>query len=223
MISKYSIVIFKNKSKIKVLKKFKKIKDAEVYFDDLRLKNEKIVFPVMVRNARQVRYEIGLIGPKKGKTEFFGKDDLGRNRKLITNEKKQTIYRLCNYKVEELIYDVLSKKRITFSEFIKTYLTFTGIKMFSKLNHKLILQEDNKLNLFSLKSQQEAERFFEILNDYIISNGRMDIMMVRDINTSHRKILYDLFKSQNLSIKMLYRRFTTHAPKIRTRCLKSES
>lgn len=220
---KYSVLLFKNKSEVKVLKRFEKLNEGEFYFDELLKTNQKILFPVKVRNARVVSYEVALVGPKRKKKEFFTKDEIGRNKKLIIADKHLGIYKISPYRIEERIYDVFEKKRIGINEFIDKYLGFGGIKMISKLNHKLIIQEDDKILLFSLKSQSEAGRFLRILQEYLISNGRIDVIAVRDMNRSHRRMLYDLFKKNNLSIKMLYRRFTTHKPKIAIRRLKPES
>ena len=112
-------------------------------------------------------------------------------------------------KVEELIYDVKTKEKISVPKFIKTYLPKTSIKLLSKLNNKVVLQNDDKINLFSLKSEDDADRFLDSLSNHLISNGRLDCILVKDTSKSQKKYLYDVLQSQGIDKSVLYRRFTT--------------
>jgi hypothetical protein len=114
-----------------------------------------------------------------------------------------------DYSVEEYLYDVSTKKKISFNSFIKTYLPKSGIKLLSKLNNKISIQNDDEVNLVSLKSINECSRFMDILENYLISEGRLDCILVKDTSKQQKKYLYDLLEKKGINKSFLYRRFTT--------------
>ena len=104
---------------------------------------------------------------------------------------------------------MLSKNKISFGGFIKKYLTRSGIKLISKLNNKVAIQNDNEVNLVSLKSIDECSRFINVLEDYLIKNGRLDCILVKDTSKQQKKYLYTILESKGIDKSFLYRRFTT--------------
>ena len=66
---------------------------------------------------------------------------------------------ISNYKIEETIYDVTKKEKITLNKFYENYIFKKGVILISKLNNKVVLQEDNNVYLFSLKNENESKRF----------------------------------------------------------------
>jgi ABC-type ATPase with predicted acetyltransferase domain len=144
---------------------------------------------------------------------LYKRDSVGRSVKVTLDNGEREIIELSPYNLEEQIFDIKNKKRIFFSEFIEKYLPKKNIKMLSKLNHKIIVQNEDKINLFSLKSEVDAERFMSILGSYFLESRRADTLFVRDINTSQRKYLYDLLINAGYSKQTLYRKFTTHPSK----------
>ena len=117
--------------------------------------------------------------------------------------------KIVDYNIEELLYDVDKKNKISFGGFIKKYLTSSGIKLISKLNNKVAIQNDDKVNLVSLKSIDECSRFIDVLEDYLIKNGRLDCILVKDTSKQQKKYLYTILESKGIDKSFLYRRFTT--------------
>jgi hypothetical protein len=140
---------------------------------------------------------------------YFIKDDMGRQVKVELDTDDFKLVEVRKYKVEELIYDVKTKEKISVPKFIKNYLPKTSVKLLSKLNNKVVLQNDDKINLFSLKSEDDADRFLDSLSEYLINNGRMDCILVKDTSKPQKKYLYDVLQSQGIDKSVLYRRFTT--------------
>jgi hypothetical protein len=121
-----------------------------------------------------------------------------------------SILNLKPYRDEDLIYDVKNKKKITTQEFIKRYLKGDGLKMVSVLNNKVILQRDEKIDLFSLKNESECTRFVECLSSHFFKIKRGDCLFIKDCSSPQRKYLYELLESNGFDKKGLYRKFTTY-------------
>jgi hypothetical protein len=111
--------------------------------------------------------------------------------------------------MEEFIFDIKKNKRISFESFIKSYLPKGSLKLVSKLNHKIVVQDDDKINLFSLKCDDDCLRFLKILESYLSGRGRIDCMVVSDSSKEQKKYLYDLLESKGISKSILYKRSTT--------------
>jgi hypothetical protein len=207
---KYLIVLFKNKKRKKILNKFKTLEKANLYFNKLITKNKDIKFPVEFENGSESKYEVGFL--ESGSTNFdlyFVKDFLGRQIKVELDDPDYRLLKIMDYSVEEYLYDVSTKKKISFNSFIKTYLPKSGIKLLSKLNNKISIQNDDEVNLVSLKSINECSRFMDILENYLISEGRLDCILVKDTSKQQKKYLYDLLEKKGINKSFLYRRFTT--------------
>ena len=83
------------------------------------------------------------------------------------------------------------------------------LKTISKLNNKIVVQSNDNFTLFTLKNEEDSERLLETLESYFIKNGRNDCIFVKDLNTVHRKWLYDVLENNGFDRKKLYRKFTT--------------
>jgi hypothetical protein len=81
--------------------------------------------------------------------------------------------------------------------------------MVSSLNNKIVIQNNDEINLFSFKSQEESIRFIDCLSNYFFKIKRGDCIFVKDISSAQRKYLFDILKSKGFDKKMLYRKFTT--------------
>lgn len=207
---KYLIVLFKNKKRKKILNKFKTLERANLYFNDLIKKSNEVKFDVRFENGRSSKYEVGFL--ESGSTNFdlyFVKDDLGRQIKVDLDDPDYKLLKISEFKLEEYIYDVQTKKKISFNKFLKDYLPKTGIKLLSKLNNKIAIQNDDQLNLVSLKSIDECSRFIDILESYLFNEGRLDCILVKDTSKDQKKYLYDLLEKKGINKSFLYRRFTT--------------
>ena len=209
--SNYLVVLFKNKKKKKIIKKFITLSRAKNYFDGLVEKSNEVIFEVLVENGKECKFELGLISLSVNQSSpVYMTDELGRSIKVKLEENGMSILHLKPFRDEDLIYDVKNKKKITTQEFIKRYLKGDGLKMVSVLNNKVILQRDEKIDLFSLKNESECSRFVECLSSYFFKIKRGDCLFIKDCSSPQRKYLYELLESNGFDKKVLYRKFTTY-------------
>ena len=115
-----------------------------------------------------------------------------------------------DFRVEEQIYDIQKRKKILTETFIKNYLKGDGLKMISTLNNKIIVQFDEKCNLFSVKSSGEAGRYIDSLSQHFYNINRKDCMFVKDESTAQKKYLFELLFNLGIDKRILYRQYTTH-------------
>lgn len=209
--SNYLVVLFKNKKKKKIIKKFVTLSRAKNYFDGLIEKSNEVIFEVLVENGKECKFELGLISLTTNQSSpVYMTDEFGRSIKVKLEENGMSILNLKPFRDEDLIYDVRNKKKITTQEFIKRYLKGDGLKMVSVLNNKVILQRDEKIDLFSLKNESECSRFVECLSSYFFKIKRGDCLFIKDCSSPQRKYLYELLESNGFDKKVLYRKFTTY-------------
>jgi hypothetical protein len=210
------VVLFKNKKKKKIIKKFVTLSRAKNYFEELINKSNEVIFEVLVENGKDCKFELALIEMSSNQNApVYMTDDFGRNVKVKLEENNMSISSIKPYKEEDLIYDVGNKKKITTQEFIKRYLRGDGLKMISVLNNKIILQRDEKIDLFSLKNESECSRFIDCLSSYFFKIKKGDCLFIKDYSSPQRKYLYELLESNGFDKKVLYRKFTTY-PSSRT-------
>jgi hypothetical protein len=138
---------------------------------------------------------------------------MGRQIKVDLDDDEYNIIYINEYKIQERIYDVTNKKKINFNEFVTKYLSNKNIKMISKLNNKVVIQDDNKINLFSFKNVFESKRFLEVLNNYLMSNNRVDVIVIFDSSKPQKKYLYNILSEMGIDKKLLYRTTTTFKPR----------
>ena len=79
--------------------------------------------------------------------------------------------------------------------------------MISKLNNKIVVQDDLIYNIFSFKNDSDCSRFLDILE---LSVEPKNFMIVRDFSSAQKKYLYDLLVDSGFKIDFLYRQSTTH-------------
>jgi hypothetical protein len=206
---KYLIVLFKNKERKKIIKKFKTHQRAKEFFDN-QIKNNKVVFEKGVENGKSCSFEIGLL--ERDSTNFdsyFIKDSLGRQVKVDIDDPDYKVLQISNYSVEEFIYDISKNKKISIDKFISEYLKRGSIKLISKLNNKIVVQDDDKFSLFSLKSDDDCFRFTQVLQKYLVEKNRIDCIIVLDSSLPQKKYLYSLLESRGISKSILYKKSTT--------------
>ena len=205
----YIVVLFKNKSKKKIINKFKTKERATAFYKKMIDEND-IIFDCQTENGKSCFFELGLLEKNTGNFDsYFIKDDMGRQVKVELDVNDYRLIEVRKYKVEELLYDVDKKEKISVPKFIKSYLPKTSVKLLSKLNNKVVLQNDDDVNLFSLKSEDDADRFLDSLSDHLIQNGRMDCILVKDTTKQQKKYLYSILQDKGIDKSVLYRRFTT--------------
>lgn len=210
MINEFNVVIFKNKRKKKVIKKYKDLRRSIEFFDKIVENNSKIIFEKKLENGLDCIHDLCIIGPYQPNSDFFIKDQLGRNIKVFSENNEFTIYKISEYKIEEKIYHINKNIKLSYDTFVKKFVITSGLKCISKLNNKIIHQVDDVINLFSCKSQEDCDRFFDLIESFITKNNRMDCLLVRDYDSNQKKYLYSILSNYGISKKSLYRHSTTH-------------
>jgi hypothetical protein len=206
----YLVVLFKNKKKKKIIKKFITFNRAKLFYDNLVNESQEVIFNVEVESGEECRYEIGLVEMSgKQLVPVYMTDEFGRSIKVKLDDEGMTLFQISQYKKEELIYDVKESKKITVNELIKKYLRGDGMKMVSVLNNKVVVQQEEKFHLFTLKNEQESSRFVDCLSLHFFKIKRGDCLFVKDYSSAQRKYLYGILESNGFSKRVLYRKFTS--------------
>ena len=155
---KYLIVLFKNKERKKIIKKYKSFENAKKYFNTSLDDNKQILFDKKVENGKFCDYEIGIVETNPNDFEnYFVKDEFGRQVKIEIDDPSFKILNLSKFKIEDSIYDIKDNKKLGLISFIRKYIQKDGVKLVSKLNNKIIVQNDDSINIFSLKSESESK------------------------------------------------------------------
>jgi predicted Fe-Mo cluster-binding NifX family protein len=206
----YMVVLFKDKTKKKIIKKFITFKKAKSFYNDLLKKSDEVIFNVEVESGKECKYEVGIVElSSKQLVPVYMTDEFGRSIKVKLNEDGMTLFQISPYKKEELIYDIKESKKITVQDLIKKYMRGDGLKMVSVLNNKVVVQEDEKINLFTLKSEKEASRLVDCMSLHFFKIKRGDCLFIKDYSSTQRKYLYTLLESNGFSKRVLYRKFTS--------------
>jgi hypothetical protein len=206
----YLIVLFKNKVKKRIIKKFKTLKNSDEYYKKLIQESDEVIFDKQFENGFKSEYEIALLGKKKGNDEvIYIKDSFGRQSKVNLEDDDFTILKVQPYKVDEQFLDYATKKKINTKELLKKYLSGVGLKMVSKLNNKIIVQNDNTINLFTFKNEDDSSRFIDNLSKIFIEQKKIDCMFVKDSSLSQRKYLYNILVNYGFPKSYLFRQSTT--------------
>lgn len=183
---------------------------AESFFETKIKKSNDVKFNVEVENSLDVKYELALLSNIEDKDATLYKlDELGRNTKIELTDSDYKIIKIEPYNIPEKIYDWSKNKRISFDEFFSTYFKTKELKSVFSVNNKIVIQVDEVVNLFSLKNVNESERFLNVLKDKMLEDKRSDGLFVKDMNTLHRKYLYEILEKNGIDKKRLYRQSTT--------------
>jgi hypothetical protein len=205
----YIVVLFKNKERKKIIKKFKTFDRAKKYYEGL-LKTNDVFFDKVIEENVPCHFELSLLEFKPSDhTPVFIKDEIGRQFKAELDDNNYKIIKINPYKLEELIYDVSKNVRISFDKFIKNYISGGSLKLISKINNKVVVQNDENVNLFTFKTESESFRFLEILEKFLIDSGNKNCVLVYDTSKTQKKYMYDILHSMGISKKKLYRKYTS--------------
>ena len=207
----YFIVLFKNKEKKKIIKKFKTLKRAEKFYQEKLKISSDVLFHKEYVNGVKCLFELGIISDTPlNNDKMFVRDDFGRQIKVEMETSEYEIVKISPFFTEELILEHLSGKKYSFGKFIKKYLNKSGFKLVSKLNNKIIVQNDDSINLFTLKNIYDSERLINVLRDYCLNIKKTDCIFVKDTSTAQRKYIYGLLINKGFSKDYLFRLSTTH-------------
>jgi len=206
----FLIVLFKNKTRKKIINKFKTSKRALNFFNKILSDSDKVIFNREYENGSPCSFEIAIVEKSEKKLfPHFVTDEYGRNVKIELSDDDHDIIKIVKYNVDEQIFDNQINKRIYVNDFIKKYLGSDGLKMISSLNNKIIVQLDSNIYLFSLKTENDSSRFIDQLSSHFVKIKRFDCIFVKDVSTAQRKYLYNLLEEYGFSRKVLYRQSTT--------------
>jgi len=140
---KYSIVLFCNKKRVRVLYSCMKRTTVYEYWREYRtqVKPRFTKQQTGSRNNKDLIYELALIFPNnRWATDVWVKDSLGRNQKAKIENDKFRIKEIIPYWKEELIYDFKTKKRIRYHQVLDYILTINDIAQIFTLNKNLFVQ-----------------------------------------------------------------------------------
>jgi hypothetical protein len=208
----YIVVLFKNKTKKRIIKKFITYKRAQQFYSKLKKQSEEVLFDKIIENAEDCNFEIGLVElSSKQLFPIYLTDEMGRNVKVKLEDDNMTLVEVSVYKIEEEFFDQQTNKKITTSQFISLYLNKDGVKMISSLHNKIVLQNDDDYKLFSFKNVNESIRFIDCLSLHFFKIKRGDCLFVKDTSTAQKKYLLGILENKGYDKKMLYRKFTTYS------------
>ena len=181
------------------------------FYDNLLRESDVVIFNREYENGVRSTYEIAVLEQMSGTMlPVFLKDDIGRTIKVKLEDSDYTITKISKYKIDEDFLDYQTKKKITTKQFIRRYLSPDGLKMVSKLNNKVIVQNDDEFNLFTFKNDYDSSRFLDLLSEDFINKKRTDCMFVKDYTIQQRKYLYHLLVEKGFPKSYLQRHSTTH-------------
>jgi hypothetical protein len=210
----YQIVLFKNKVKKKIINKFKTHKKAIEFYNTLLKESDEVIFDKEYENGVKSNYELAVIEKMSGTLlPVFLKDEIGRTVKVKLEDNDYTITNINQYKQDETFLDYQTKKKINTKQFIRRYLSGDGLKMVSKLNNKVVVQNDDDYKLFTFKNDYDSSRFLDNLSENFMSSKRTDCMFVKDFSTQQRKYLYQILSEKGFPKSYLLRHSTTHPVK----------
>ena len=205
--NKYKIILFKNGKRVKCFFSSNSYKSIlRKYSTIINEKKPKLVIEYLSR--KKVRFELGVVTTESVDGNIFVKDTIGRTKEVVMGDTIYNIVKLLPYWKEELIYDHTSKSKITYLEFLSSYLNYKDFKQVFTLNNKLIVQNEDHFSLFSLKTVSDALRLIDIIEFELMDAGRMDCLFVRDTNTVQRKQLYDLLEREGYDRGFLRKQYT---------------
>jgi hypothetical protein len=204
----FSVIIFKNNKKRKILKSFVTEQKAIQFYEKKLKESSEILFDKQLENGSKCNYKLILTSKVCDVDKLYYFDDLGRNISINPKITDNLYIKKINmFNKEEKLYDVQENKKITFNKFVKKYLDKDKTIMLSKLNNKVVVQDDDNYSLFSLKTEDDCERFLRIVESKV---EKKNFIIVRDFTSPQRKYLYDLLVEKGFDIDFLYRTSTTH-------------
>ena len=185
-------VLFKSNIKKSAHKKYFKYKD-----------NNKVLYSrehIAYKKVKPVKYELLLLKEwEDSDTPFIGRDDMGRTIEIEDKNKKWTILEKVPYHYEEKFTVFNKVDRLSSIEIIKLILLkpHSGliIKQVNYINNKLLIHQNNDLDIIICKCSKDAEKLYCTLQDFYINNNLKNIMFTGKIN-KNKKSIYKIIKSK---------------------------
>ena len=209
MVTNFLVVLFKNKSRQKIIKKFIG-KDNCYKFYNKFISNQNIYFPVEFENGKQCKFEIAVLELDGKLSSTIHRDEFGRNIDHKVEGTDYMIVEIQNFKYEEKVYDISEKNKIPFLEIVNKFSKLKELKSVFKINNKVVFQSDDLIKVYSCKTDFESKRFLDELQRYCLENKKTDYLISYSEDIANKKDLYRILTNRGFDIKMLYRRSTTH-------------
>ena len=207
-ITSYQIVLFNNKSKKRIVATSRIFTNINKKYKEIH-KKSNVIFPVKYNKKRECVFELALVCVGKcKKNQIHRRDELGRLTEVTMKNKKYQIIKIKPFDIEEKIYDHQLGRRIEFKELYDRYLNSKNIMQIYSLNNKIVIQNNDLFNLFSLKNVSESSRFLSCIKKYFTDNGKFNFLISRDLSTIQRKELYNLLETKGFCRKLLYKHYT---------------
>jgi hypothetical protein len=204
----FNVILFKNNRKRKILKSFVREQKAIEFYKKKLKESSEIIFSVEYESGKPCTYKLALVSKNCENEKIYYEDSLGRNISVDPKISDNLYIKQLNmFNKEEKLYDVQENKKITFNSFLKKYLNKDKTYMISKLNNKVVVQEDENYLLFSLKNEDDCSRFLNLVES---KAENKNFIIVRDYSSPQRKYLYDILIEKGFDIDFLYRTKTTH-------------
>jgi len=205
--NKYKIILFKNGKRVKCFFSSNSYKSILRKYSNI-INEKKPKFIIEYLSRKKIRFEVGVVTTESVSDSIFVKDELGRTKEIAMGNTVYNIVKLLPYWKEEFIYDHTTKSKVPYLDFLSTYLNYKDFKQVFTLNNKLVVQNDEEFNLFSLKTVSDASRLIDLIEFELMDAGRMDCLFVRDTSTVQRKQLYDLLERKGYDRNFLRKQYT---------------
>lgn len=210
MKKKYSIVLFCNKKRVKVLYSCQKRTTIHDYWSEFKTqKRPRFLKQQTSKRNQEALYELALIFPNnRWATKTYVKDSIGRLIEAKIEDNKFRIKEIIPYWKEELIYDFQIKKRIRYHEMLEDIMKINDIGQIFTLNNKLFVQNEDDIRLYGNKNINDAERLFELIREDLLKKKKGNFIFVKDVTTAQRKTLYTLLESKGFKRTELFRHYS---------------
>ena len=205
---KYHIILFNNKKKKRVLFSSNIRKTVNKKYSELN-KKTKPIFPLLLLNDVDCEFELSIVTKSVGvESGTVVKDSMGRWVTTTINHDDFSFVKLSPHQVTGTVYDHKSKNKITVEFMLDKYLPKRTFCHLFSLNNKIIIQNDDDLSVFSLKTVPECHRLMDCLSSHFTKNTIMNCLLVKDTSTVQRKQLYKLLIEKGFKKPFLYKHYT---------------
>jgi len=90
--------------------------------------------------------------------KIFYTDSFGRTIYINPKIGNEYIQKIKDFNKEETIFDFQTKQKISYDDLVKKYFKNDEVYMVSKLNNKIVIQNQTITNIFSLKNEYDCSR-----------------------------------------------------------------
>ena len=211
----YRIIITHNNKKKKGVEKGATLSLIKKKYFKLKDSN-KVLFPKKIsayKKIHPVKYELLLLKNwEENDVPFIDRDELGRTKEISDPKQQWTIIEKCEYYYEEKFTVFNHKKRLTSIEILKHIILrkHNGIivKQVNYLNNKLLIHQNNDLDIVLCKSPSDCKRLFTVFKDFIENNNIKNVMFTGSIKVNKQDIYQLIINKTGWKKNKIYRTTT---------------